>query len=98
MQFISINGTEYPVKFGLGSLRKLMSKYKLKKLMDTDKIMDFISIDGGAFASATGSASEVGNGVYSFDASAADMNGDIIIFKFTATGADPFITTISTTE
>lgn len=45
------------------------------------------SIDGGALASATGSISEVGGGSYSFDASAADMNGAIIEFFFSATGA-----------
>jgi len=47
------------------------------------------SIDGGAFSAATGSVAEVGNGMYQFDASAADMNGGIITFRFTATGGSP---------
>jgi len=54
------------------------------------------SIDGGAFASGTGTAAEIGNGLYQYDASQADMNGNVIIFKFTATGADPYLLSIST--
>jgi hypothetical protein len=44
------------------------------------------SIDGGSFAAATntGTISEIGNGWYSIDISAADMNGDTIAFKFAA--------------
>ena len=50
------------------------------------------SIDGGAFGAATGTIAEVGNGIYQLDASAADMNGSIITFRFTATGAaDTFL-------
>lgn len=56
------------------------------------------SLDGGAFASATGTAAEIGSGLYQFDASAADMNGDQVVLKFTATGADPFLVSIQTTE
>lgn len=47
------------------------------------------SIDGGAFGSATGTAAEVANGVYMFDASAADMNGNNIVLRFAGTAADP---------
>ena len=47
------------------------------------------TIDGGAFASATGTLAQVGNGLYQFDASAADMNGGIVTFRFTATGGTP---------
>ena len=47
------------------------------------------SIDGGAFGSGTGSLAEIGNGIYQYDASAADMNGGIITFRFTATGGTP---------
>lgn len=47
------------------------------------------SIDGGAFGAATGTLAEVGNGIYQFDASAADMNGGIITFRFVATGGTP---------
>ncbi len=47
------------------------------------------SIDGGAFGSGTGTLSEVGNGSYAYDASAADMNGGIIQFRFVATGGTP---------
>lgn len=47
------------------------------------------SIDGGAFGAGTGTLNEVANGAYSYDASAADMNGGIIIFRFSATGGTP---------
>lgn len=47
------------------------------------------SIDGGAsFGAATGSVSEIANGAYSFDASAADVNGKQILLKFSSAGAD----------
>lgn len=46
------------------------------------------SLDGGAFGAVSGAIAEVGNGIYQFDAAAADMNGNIITFKFTATGAE----------
>lgn len=47
------------------------------------------SIDGGAFGAGTGTLAEVGNGFYQYDASAADMNGGIITFRFTGTGGTP---------
>lgn len=47
------------------------------------------SIDGGAFGSGTGTLAEVGNGIYQYDASQADMNGGIITFRFVATGGTP---------
>ena len=47
------------------------------------------SIDGGAFGSGTGTLAEVGNGIYQYDASQADMNGTIITFRFVATGGTP---------
>jgi len=47
------------------------------------------SIDGGAFGAGTGTLAEVGNGIYQYDASAADMNGTIITFRFAATGGTP---------
>jgi len=47
------------------------------------------SIDGGAFGAGTGTLSEVANGGYSYDASAADMNGGKIQFRFVATGGTP---------
>lgn len=47
------------------------------------------SIDGGAFGSGTGTLAEVANGIYQYDASAADMNGGVITFRFTGTGGTP---------
>lgn len=55
------------------------------------------SIDGGAFASCANAASGVGNGVYKIDLAASDLNGNVITFRFTASGADPRLVTIITT-
>jgi len=51
------------------------------------------SLDGGTtFVATTGTVTEAANGIYHFDASAADMNGKSIIFKFSDTGAaDAFV-------
>jgi hypothetical protein len=46
------------------------------------------SIDGAAYAGVGGSIAEISNGTYQFDAAQADMNGAMIVFRFTATGAD----------
>lgn len=46
-----------------------------------------VSKDGAAFAAAAGTVTEIGSGDYHFDATAADMNADVVLFKFTATGA-----------
>jgi len=51
------------------------------------------SIDGGAFAPVSGAIAEVSNGIYQFDALAADTNGDVITWRFSsATADDTFIT------
>ena len=51
------------------------------------------SIDGAAFASVTGTIAEVSNGIYQFDAVAADTNGDLITWRFlSATADDAFVT------
>lgn len=55
------------------------------------------SIDGGAFASCTNSVTELSNGIYTITLSASDLNGDVITFKFSATGADTRYITIVTT-
>lgn len=47
------------------------------------------SIDSGAFGAGTGTLAEVGNGIYQYDASAADMNGAMVTFRFTGTGGTP---------
>jgi hypothetical protein len=46
------------------------------------------SLDGAAFGSATGTVTEVGNGVYYLSTSAADINADDVIFRFTGTACD----------
>lgn len=55
------------------------------------------SIDGVAFAACANSASEVGTtGVYKINLANTDLNGDVITFLFTATGADARLITIKT--
>lgn len=54
------------------------------------------SLDKGAFAAGTGTAAEVANGLYEYDASQADMNADVVDFRFTAAGADDTLITIHT--
>ena len=54
------------------------------------------SLDGGAFGAGTGSAAEIANGMYQYDASQADMNADVVIFRFTGTDADDTFLTIHT--
>lgn len=39
MRIIEINGQQYPVKFGLTALKKMLAKYKLSKLVDVEKLM-----------------------------------------------------------
>ena len=46
------------------------------------------SLDGGAYASCANSASEIGAGTYKINLAASDLNANIIMLKFTATGAD----------
>lgn len=55
------------------------------------------SIDGAAYASCANSASEVSDGTYTIDLDASDLNGNLITFKFTATGADQTKIEIRTT-
>ena len=56
----------------------------------------FVSKDAAAFASVAGTFTEVANGIYQFDAASADMNGDMLIFRFTGTDADDCFTTVKT--
>ena len=48
----------------------------------------FVSLDGGAYAGVTGAIAEISDGSYRFDAAAADRNGTIVAWRFTAAGAD----------
>ncbi len=45
------------------------------------------SIDGAAFGSCSNSVVEIGNGVYRINLSAADLNGDTVMLRFTGSGA-----------
>lgn len=56
-----------------------------------------VSKDGAAFGNIAGSIAEVSNGIYSCDAAQADMNADILTFRFSAAGAADTFITIKTT-
>jgi len=55
-----------------------------------------VSKDGAAFGAIAGSIAEVGNGTYQADLTAADMTADLLILRFTASGADDTFVTIKT--
>lgn len=45
------------------------------------------SIDGGALATCSNAVAEISNGLYKITLSAADLNGDVVALRFSATGA-----------
>lgn len=55
-----------------------------------------VSIGGGAFGALTNAVAEISSGWYKVDLAAADLNGDTIALRFTATGADDTDITIVT--
>lgn len=46
-----------------------------------------VSKDGAAFGAAAGTVTEIASGLYEMAATAADMNANVSLFRFTATGA-----------
>lgn len=54
------------------------------------------SLDGGAFANLTNAVTELANGLYVVNLAAADLNGNVIVLRFTASGADATLLTIIT--
>jgi hypothetical protein len=54
------------------------------------------SIDGGAFGAGTlGAVTELANGVYYTDLPAADLNGNVVTLRATATGCDDLFVTFT---
>lgn len=45
MRYIEVKEKQYPCKFGLSALKKLMAKHKLKKLVEAQEVMEKIEID-----------------------------------------------------
>jgi len=56
------------------------------------------SVDGGAFTGVAGGIAEISNGIYQFDALAADTNGDVITWRFLSATADDTFVTFKTTS
>ncbi len=55
------------------------------------------SIDGGVFAACANAVAELANGFYTINLAASDLNGNVISFRMTATGADDCDFTVVTT-
>lgn len=56
------------------------------------------SIDGAAFGACTNSASEIASGAYKISLSAGDLNGDMILLKFSGSGAVTALIPIRTVQ
>lgn len=55
------------------------------------------SLDGAAFASGTiANMTEISNGMYQCDLATGDTNGDTVVLRFTASGADDLFVTLIT--
>jgi hypothetical protein len=53
-------------------------------------------LDGGSFTATTNAPAEIGGGAYTINLSAADLNADTVMLRFTAPGARPRTFTIIT--
>jgi len=54
------------------------------------------AIDNGSFGAGTlGSVTEVSNGLYRVDLPAADLNGNVVTLRFTASGCDDLFVTLT---
>ena len=54
------------------------------------------SLDGAAFAACANAVTELSDGCYSIDLATTDLNGDVVVLKFTATDTDDLVITIRT--
>jgi hypothetical protein len=63
--------------------------HQLKPLITFSAGQSQRSIDGAAFANTANLPTEVGNGVYTINFNASDVNGNNIAFLATPTGCDP---------
>lgn len=59
-------------------------------------VSGYVSADGADFAALTNSVTAIGNGVYKVDLEQTEMNADVVILRFTASGADDTIIVIKT--
>jgi hypothetical protein len=59
-------------------------------------VSGYISQDGGAFADLTNAVSAIGSGIYKVNLEQTEMNADVVVIRFTATGADDRIVIIKT--
>lgn len=45
MQYISIDGNQYPFKFGFSGMKKLMARYKLRSIAQLATLQDVLPVD-----------------------------------------------------
>jgi len=45
MNYIKLNGTDYPIQFGMSLMKQLSSKYKLPKISQADELISNIQWD-----------------------------------------------------
>jgi len=81
-----------------------LSNFKFLMVLSTDHITPAtgktitaqISKDGGGFGACTNAVVEVGSGIYKINFTQAEMNADVIAFKFTETDCDQRTITLFT--
>lgn len=98
--------TTIPAKIDTLGIKKntAFSNYEFLMVLTSDHVTPAIglavtgqkSINGAAFASVAGTITEVSNGIYQFDALAADTNGDLITWRFSSATADDAFETFTT--
>lgn len=54
------------------------------------------SLDGAAFGACTNAVAELSNGVYTINLAAADLNANVVTFRFTGTASDDLLVTVIT--
>ena len=47
-----------------------------------------VSLDAGAYAGVSGTIAEISDGTYQFDAASGDMNGALVVFRFSSANTD----------
>lgn len=103
---LSINGSGYVTEVNVDGIKKntALSNFEFLMVDATDGYTEETglsvtaqrSIDGAAFGACANAVTEVSNGIYKINLAAADLNGDVITLRFSATGARTRLITIKT--
>lgn len=103
---LSIDGSGYVTEVNVDGIKKntVLSNFEFLMVDATDGYTEETglsvtaqrSIDGAAFGACANAVTEVSNGIYKINLAAADLNGDVITLRFSATGARTRLITIKT--